>query len=154
MLRRNAAWIMAALFAIGVIVAVATPARAVRKDIGNAELRQLQGAGALLVDVRTPVEYAIAHLGGAVNVPLDQLSQISRAWDKNRAVVVYCATGARSAIAATTLSALGFRKVYNLSEGIVAWDGPVVQGAKAGSSGPTTVKTNGKPLFIDFASST
>ena len=154
MLRRNAAWIAVAVFAVGVIIALVTPAQAVRKDIGNAELRQAQSAGAILVDVRTPAEYAAAHLTGAANVPLDQLSQVSQTWDKNRAVVVYCATGARSALAATSLAALGFRKVYNLTKGIVSWDGNVVQGSGAGSVPPTTVKTNGKPLFIDFASST
>ena len=154
MLRRNAAWIAVAVFAVGVIIALATPAQAVRKDIGNAELRQAQGAGAVLVDVRTPAEYAAAHLTGAANVPLDQLAQASQTWDKNRAVIVYCATGARSALAATSLVALGFRKVYNLTKGIVSWDGPVVQGAGAGSVPPTRVKTNGRPLFIDFASST
>lgn len=157
MLRRNVAWVAAAVFAIGVIIALTTPAQAVRKDIGNAELTQLQSSGAFLVDVRSPSEYAGGHLAGAVNVPLTELSQTTRTWDKNHAIVVYCAIGARSANAAISLSALGFKKVYNLSKGIVAWNGQVVTDSPGGataSAGPSTVKTNGKPLFIDFASST
>ena len=155
MLRRNLAWIAAAVFAAGVVFALVTPAQDVRKDIGNEELTQLQSGGAFLVDVRSPAEYATGYLAGAVNVPLTELSQAAKSWDKSRPIVVYCATGARSANAAISLSALGFKKVYNLSKGVVAWNAPLVTGSPgaAAPTGPSNVKTNGKPLFIDFASS-
>lgn len=156
MLKKNAAWIIAAVFAVGVIVALATPAQGARKDIGNAELAQLQSSGAFVVDVRTPSEYAAGHLPGAVSVPMGQLTQAAAAWNKNSPIVVYCATGARSANAATILSTLGFKKLYNLTDGIAAWNGQVIAGASDGSAAPeapTSVKTDGKPLFIDFSGS-
>lgn len=156
MSKKSILWIVV----IGVFVVAAvllmTPAQAVNKNIGNDELVQLQSQGVSVFDVRTPSEFAAAHLPGAVNVPMDQLATAAQSWNKSAPVVVYCATGARSANAAQYLVAQGFRKVYNLSEGIVAWNGQTETGAGTGTAAalPTSVKTNGKPLFIDFASST
>lgn len=153
MWQRNALWLVA--IAAGVVAAVLlfSPAAAVNKNIGNEELVQLQAQGASIVDVRAPSEFEAAHLAGSVNVPMDQLGTVSQGWDKNLPIVVYCATGARSANAAQYLAAQGFRKVYNLTQGIVAWNGATEIGSSTAAL-PTSVKTNGKPLFIDFASST
>ena len=69
---------------------------------------------------------------------------------------MYCATGARSADAAAYLASAGFRRVYNLTGGLAEWTGELVNGAAAvtAPNGPGAVKTNGKPLFIEFATST
>ncbi len=154
--KKIAPWIVAGLVVLAAAIALATPAPAVNKNIGNAELVALQKAGAPVVDVRTQSEYASGHISAAVNVPLDQLPAASASWNKALPVVVYCATGARSANAAAYLSSHGFRKVYNLQNGIASWTGQVVGGQGAGSvpSGPGVVKTDDKPVFIDFASST
>lgn len=157
MSKKTVLWVVA--ICIGVVAAslLLTPAQAVNKNIGNDELVQLQSQGVSVVDVRTPSEFAAAHLPGAVNVPMDQLATVAQSWNKAAPIVVYCATGARSANAAQFLVAQDFRKVYNLSEGIVAWKGQTETGAGdrgAGPALPTSVKTNGKPLFIDFAGST
>lgn len=155
MWQRNALWLVAIAAGIVAAVLLFSPAAAVNKNIGNEELVQLQAQGASIIDVRTPAEFEAAHLAGSVNVPIDQLGTVSQGWDKSLPVVVYCATGARSANAAQYLEAQGFRKVYNLSQGIVAWNGATETGSGAGTAAlPTSVKTNGKPLFIDFASST
>jgi rhodanese-related sulfurtransferase len=138
------------------LVFVVVSTQTVRKDISSSELLQLQASGASIVDVRTQPEFESGHIASAVNVPVDQIRQVSATWDKNQPVVVYCATGARSAEAASYLAGAGFRKVYNLTSGLVAWTGTLASGAaaSAASSGPGTVKTNGKPLFIEFATST
>jgi rhodanese-related sulfurtransferase len=148
-------FVIAALVVVGVIV-LAMPAPAVQKNIGNDELLQLQGAGATVVDVRTQQEFESGHIPSSANVPLDKLPQASASWDKNAAIVVYCATGARSAEAASILAGEGFRKVYNLEKGVVAWTGELAGGSADVSipGGAGTVKTNGKPLFIEFSTST
>jgi rhodanese-related sulfurtransferase len=55
------------------------------------EIRQLLAAGAQLVEVLPPEEFAEEHLPGAVNIPLKQLTeQATASLDKERPVIVYC----------------------------------------------------------------
>lgn len=149
-------WVVTGLMAIAAALALTTPAPAVNKKIANEELVALQNTGATVVDVRTESEYTSGHIPSSVNVPLDRLPTVAASWNKDQAFVVYCATGGRSANAAAYLAGHGFRKVYDLEKGIASWSGKVVggQGAAAVPSGPGTVQTAGKPVFIDFASST
>lgn len=71
-------------------------------------------AGATVVDVRTPDEYADGHYEGAKNVPVNELqARLSEFGPKDRPVVVYCASGARSAMAAKMLKSLGYAEVFN-----------------------------------------
>ncbi|MHB8667553.1 MAG: rhodanese-like domain-containing protein [Burkholderiales bacterium] len=78
---------------------------------------------ALLLDIREQAEYAQAHILNSRGMPLSQLE--ARVGDiekfKDRPVIVYCATGNRSSVAAATLRKHGFSKVFNLSGGFVAW---------------------------------
>jgi len=91
--------------------AAVAPAPAVREapKVTGTEARALIGAGALLVDVRTPEEYEQLHLDGARNVPLQTLAtgELS-ALPKNTPIIVYCAVGARSARAAELLASAGY----------------------------------------------
>ena len=149
-------FVVAALVIAGGVALTTTPAAAVNKNIGNDELSQLQSAGAAVIDVRTLAEYQSGHVPGALNVPLDTLQEVSAAWNKDQPVVVYCATGARSAEAASLLAQAGFRKIYNLEKGIAGWTGQTEGGAGSGTlpEGAGVVKTSGKPVFIDFSGST
>ena len=71
--------------------------------------------GALLLDVRTASEFASGHLPGAVNVPLPTLTSNPLAvGDRQRAVVVYCQSGTRSALATVVLRRAGFSQVADL----------------------------------------
>ena len=148
-------WIVVAGLVAAGIFAVMTPTRAVNKSITSQELVQLQSSGAWVVDVRTNSEYISGHIPNSLNVPIDQLAQTAAGWSKSQPIIVYCATGARSAQAASYLAGQGFTKVYDLSNGIAAWTGPVAGGQATASlpSGPGVVKTDGKPVFIDFAGS-
>jgi len=70
--------------------------------------------GALVVDVRTPVEFSSGNYSGAVNIPLSEIE--SRLWEfgsKNRPIVVYCRTGNRSFHAKALLEKHGFTDVSN-----------------------------------------
>jgi rhodanese-related sulfurtransferase len=77
--------------------------------------------GARLVDVRSPEEFAAEHLDGAVNIPVGQIEQrLSELEPKDKPVVVYCASGFRSARAASKLAAAGFTTVADLG-GMSNW---------------------------------
>lgn len=78
-----------------------------------------------LIDVRSESEYAAGHIPRARNIPLDtiarELDDIRKQIPGDRALVLICATGNRSAVAATALARAGFSPVYNISGGMTAW---------------------------------
>jgi len=71
-------------------------------------------AGALVVDVRTPPEFRSGAYPGAVNLPLHQIAAgADRQLPRDKAIVVYCASGHRSIKAASLLKKAGFPDVTN-----------------------------------------
>lgn len=83
-----------------------------RRNAKAAVLRAKLAGGALVLDVRGPAEYAAAHYPGAHNLPVEELSgRLAELGDRGQSVVVYCASGARSAQAAKILKAAGFSDV-------------------------------------------
>lgn len=87
--------------------AAAAAVKAPRAVMG-AEARAAVTKGATLLDVRTVDEFQELHLPGAANVPLDQLFDRLGAVPKDRPVVVYCAVGSRSSVAAALLAKAGY----------------------------------------------
>src|SRR3954471_14059504 len=82
------------------------------------------GAAPVIVDVREQHEFEEAHLPGAIHVPRGHLeSRIEgKVGDKSSPVVLYCASGQRSALAANTLqSLLGYEDVASMTGGITLW---------------------------------
>jgi len=75
----------------------------------------------LLVDVRTTREWEDAHIDGAVNLPLAHLGERVGTLPQDRPLVVYCASGYRSAIATSLLRRDGLPRVANLVGGLAAW---------------------------------
>jgi phage shock protein E len=88
--------------------------------IDGARARQLVHEGALLVDVRTEGEFATGHVDGALNVPVQRIERLADTASRERPIVVYCRSGARSASAATALQRLGFAEVHDLGS-IANW---------------------------------
>ena len=84
----------------------------------------IQDKDVVLIDVRTPEEYAQGAIEGAKNVDCfnqqDFIKEIS-ALDKHEPVYLYCRSGNRSMEAARQLISLGFDKVYDLAGGYMAW---------------------------------
>lgn len=77
-------------------------------------LEELIDDGALVVDVRTPEEFAEGHVPGALNVPLDEIVQRSaELGDPSRQIILYCRTGNRSGQAIARLHRQGFRAMTN-----------------------------------------
>jgi molybdopterin/thiamine biosynthesis adenylyltransferase/rhodanese-related sulfurtransferase len=83
----------------------------------------VQDDSAAIVDVREREEWDEGHLPGAVHVPRGHLeSRIERAVpERTRPVVLYCASGNRSAFAAKTLEELGYENVFSLAGGFTDW---------------------------------
>lgn len=81
------------------------------------------GSAPLLLDVRTPEEYARDHVPGAVNIPHDQLASRVSEIDvhRDREVVVYCERGGRAAKASEILEASGFSTIRHLDGDMSAW---------------------------------
>lgn len=74
----------------------------------------LARAGAVVVDVRTPQEYAADHVEGAVNVPFDELPRrAAEIGPPNTPIVLYCRSGRRTGIAAAALRSAGYTRVWD-----------------------------------------
>lgn len=101
----------------------AAPPRAFQSS-GVAEFDRLRdGKDVVVLDVRTPKEFAAGHLPGAINLDWTSpdFAQKAGALAKDRTYLVYCATGRRSALACDKMSQLRFKHLHNLSAGFRAW---------------------------------
>jgi rhodanese-related sulfurtransferase len=87
------------------------------QTISPAEAKRRIDAGAVLVDIRNPDEYARAHIPCARNVPLTQIGRIDGAPE----VIFHCKSGMRTAANADALTACTEAPVYLLEGGFDAW---------------------------------
>ena len=76
----------------------------------------------LTVDVRTPREREQKQIEGSLGIPLNRLAENMKALPKDRSLLVYCAGGYRSSIAASLLQRSGFAPVSEIAGGIAAWE--------------------------------
>jgi len=83
---------------------------------------RLESGAPLLVDVRDPREREQKHVAASINVPLNHLTTRLDELPKDRALLLHCAGGYRSSIAASVLQAHGFRQVSEIAGGIGAWE--------------------------------
>lgn len=82
----------------------------------------------IILDVRTPGEFAASHIEGAINIANETISgeRPSLLPDLDATILVYCRSGARSAQASKKLLALGYTEVYDFG-GIINWPYETVQ---------------------------
>jgi phage shock protein E len=91
----------------------------------------------LLVDVRTPEEYASGHIPTAVNDPVTEIGTRPPTTVKAALIIVYCRSGARSAMARETLVAMGYTSVVDFGS-VSRWTGQLVKGDQpTGAAQPT-----------------
>ena len=76
----------------------------------------------LLLDVRTPREWAAKHVDGSVNVPLNHLQERIGEITRERGIAVHCAGGYRSSIAASILQQYGITNLTEMAGGLAAWE--------------------------------
>lgn len=102
--------------------AVAAAPEKVNTKIAPADYQSKFGAGSdhILIDVRTPEEFASGHIPGSVNIPVDSLGQRLSEVPQDKPVVLYCRSGNRSGQAAQILDQAGYSQIYDLG-GIVTW---------------------------------
>ena len=86
-------------------------------------------SGYIILDVRTPEEFADKHIPGAVNIPNETIGteEIPELPDKDQLILVYCRSGNRSKQASEKLAALGYTNVVEFG-GINSWPGETVSG--------------------------
>jgi rhodanese-related sulfurtransferase len=77
----------------------------------------------LILDVRTPGEFAKNRIKGAINIPVDQIENKIQSVipDKNKKTYVYCLSASRSVHAVNAMTKFGYTDVYNLTSGLLAW---------------------------------
>ena len=83
-----------------------------------------RGDDLFILDVREPHEYQICNLNGHL-IPLGELSRRVNELDSSREIIAHCRSGKRSADAVEFLQKAGFRKIWNLKGGILAWSDEV-----------------------------
>ncbi len=87
--------------------------RFVKFKMTKSQIPQLRKRGAVVIDVRSPSEYSGGASEGSINIPLGDLPNRLGGMDREKPVVVCCASGTRSAMAAAILRKNGFKEVVN-----------------------------------------
>lgn len=77
------------------------------------DMPQFIGAGAVVVDVRSPAEFQQGSRPGSLNIPLGELNARSRELPKEKKIILCCASGSRSGMAVLILKKQGFSDVIN-----------------------------------------
>ena len=75
----------------------------------------------VVLDVRTPKEYADGHVPGAVNISHDQVASRLAEIPRDKDVVLYCHSGRRAGMAADILKSNGYTRLYHLEGDMIAW---------------------------------
>jgi len=111
----------AALFVL--LLASPTLAGPDAPSIAPKELNALRGSGAapVVIDVRTPAEFATGRIPGAVNIPFDQVADRISELDAPHGVALYCMVGPRARKGEAALFEAGFESVFHIEGGLAAW---------------------------------
>ena len=107
-------------------------AKATITECSVTELENRSKSDTLLIDLREPAEFYKGHISGAVHLPRGLLEfEIHKLVNtffvdesvpaENRSIFVYCGSGARSALAAQSMEALGYNNVASVAGGFEAW---------------------------------
>ncbi len=92
-------------------------------SITPAELhdRRKSGDAPVVIDVRTPAEYAAGHVPDAINIPFDQIADRISEVEAPHGVALYCMVGPRARKGEAALLATGYESVFHLEGGLAAW---------------------------------
>jgi rhodanese-related sulfurtransferase len=118
---------LATLVALCTLLATAAfagdPAPSEAPSISASELQEQRHTGdaPVVIDVRTPEEYASGHIPGAVNIPFDEVAQRVGEVDAPHGVALYCMVGPRARKGEAALLELGYGPVFHLEGGLAAW---------------------------------
>ena len=128
-MKRMTALILSLLLLTGCGAAPSLTADASYQQISQEEAARIMESGEdyVILDVRTPEEFASGHIPGAVNIPNESIGTQKPAElpDTQQQILVYCRSGNRSKQASQKLADLGYTNVLEFG-GIKTWSGPVV----------------------------
>lgn len=107
-------------------------AKATITECSVKEARDCMDSDTLVIDIREPAEFNRGHIPGAVHLPrgllefeihgvVERMRSDQNSSPADQAIVLYCGTGGRSALAAESMADLGYRNVRSMAGGIVAW---------------------------------
>ena len=116
-------WITPLVVAAALLSGCSTSSDAIA-DVDVAEAQQIVDDGnAVIVDVRTPEEFAAGHLPDAININVESsdFGTEVATLDESAETLVYCRTGSRSGVATDQMAKLGFTDMSDLQGGIEAW---------------------------------
>lgn len=123
----RAIFLLLAMLFVGTTTLGADPESPVA-DIGPMSARDYVAShgDAVILDVRTPIEYEMSHITGAVNVDVqnDSFWDMAAKLDPDKTYIVHCTknpAGGRSSRALTTLQSMGFKNLYSLEGGYIGW---------------------------------
>ncbi len=116
--------IFAALATLGIILSGCSSAPSAVEKLSIEEFAvKTQETGVVVLDVRTPMEFAEGHLEKAVNVDFQSGSfevEVSKL-DRDVTYAVYCRSGNRSGQAVKQMADLGFKSLYDMDGGVIEW---------------------------------
>lgn len=77
----------------------------------------------VLLDVRTPGEYQRERIAESINIPVDEIGEKVEGAipDKDKTIYIYCLSGARSDMATDIMMQRGYKKVFSMTSGLLAW---------------------------------
>ena len=87
--------------------------------------KHVENTNVQLIDVRTPDEYIMGHIEGAINVDFkndEVFDSFFNDLNKSDTIYLYCRSGNRSKKSADKLISLGFQKIYDLNGGFIEWN--------------------------------
>lgn len=118
-----ALWLILAAGTCSLLSARAADGAEVR-TIGVAEFEKMRAdTNSVVLDVRTPREFAGGHVPGATNLPISapDFEKRLESLDRNRPYLVHCAVGVRSGKAVRQMKKMGFKQIFDFSGGWTAW---------------------------------
>lgn len=83
------------------------------KRMPSTAVKDMISAGAQILDVRSPAEFRSGAYPGAKNIPVQELGNRLNELNPDKPLVIYCASGGRSGMAASLLKQAGFKEVVN-----------------------------------------
>ncbi len=92
------------------------------RDVSPSDVMRL-GFPGRVIDVREPHEFTgeLGHMPRAELVPLGTIDQAAKTWDRSQPLLMVCRSGGRSGRAAQLLASMGFRTVFNMAGGMLAY---------------------------------
>lgn len=118
MIRRRAMLLGAVLVAGAAVAAEPVAAPVTQEALVE---RQQVDADLVVLDVRSPDEFAAGHVPGAINIPHDRIGDRLAEVPRDKDVILYCQSGRRAGLAAQALAEQGYTRLFHLEGDIAAW---------------------------------